>query len=127
MSRRVLVVDDEPALRYLIGRGFRNRGYETVEASDGRAALDVVRSATQPFDLVVTNSRMPHLDGPALAARLRELYPHLPIIHLSGSHAARHKKPMPPEVPTIFKPFNLDDLLDEADKLLRERELERPR
>jgi CheY-like chemotaxis protein len=63
VARRILVVDDEPVLRMLISRAFRERGYEVVEAADGLAGLDVARSASVPFDLVVTNSHMPHMTG----------------------------------------------------------------
>jgi two-component system cell cycle sensor histidine kinase/response regulator CckA len=118
--RRILVVDDEPALRYMVARAFRERGYDVIEAADGLAALDVARSASPPFHLVITNSRMPHLDGPHLAECLRELDPKLPIIHLPGSHGSR--KDMPPDVPTLLKPFNMWDLVTEAEELMRERE-----
>jgi two-component system, NtrC family, response regulator AtoC len=104
---RILVVDDEPALRTILARAFRERGCETLEACDGIAALEAARSASPPFDLVVTNSRMPHLDGPHLAAALRQADPGLPILHLFR---------------TCFKPFNLEDLLDEAEAMMRSRE-----
>jgi two-component system cell cycle sensor histidine kinase/response regulator CckA len=120
VSRRILVVDDEAALRELISRGFRQRGYEVVEAGDGLAGLDVARSATVPFDLVVTNSRMPHLDGAHLAECLRELDPTLPILHISGSHPSRHHE-LPDDIPTIFKPFNIWDLLNHAEELMSRR------
>ena len=120
VPRRILVVDDEPALRYMVARAFRERGYDVVEAGDGLAGLDLVRSASLPFHLVITNSRMPHIDGPELAERLRELDPKLPIIHLSGSHSAHNS--MPPDVPTLFKPFNMSDLVIEAEELMEERE-----
>ena len=119
--RRILVVDDEVALRSLIARGFRERGYEVVEMADGLSALDAARSTSLGFDLVVTNNRMPHLDGPNLAACLRELDPKLPIIHISGSHGTRHDT-LPLDVPTLFKPFRIWDLLDEAEKLMQERD-----
>jgi CheY-like chemotaxis protein len=85
--RRVLVVDDEAVLRSLIARGFRDRGYEVIEVADGLSALDAARSTSVAFSLVVTNNRMPHLDGPHLATCLRELDPTLPIIHISGNMA----------------------------------------
>jgi DNA-binding NtrC family response regulator len=103
-----------------MARAFRDRGYEVVEMGDGMAGLDAVRAASLPFDLVVTNSRMPHLDGPHLAECLREIDPTLPIIHVSGSHGARLQE-MPADVPTLFKPFKLWDLIDEAEKLIQER------
>jgi two-component system, cell cycle sensor histidine kinase and response regulator CckA len=118
LARRILVVDDEPVLRLLVARAFKERGYETVEAGDGLSALDVARSASVPFDLVVTNSRMPHLDGQHLAECLRQLDPTLPIIHLSGSFGERSTRGMPADIPTFFKPFNLDDLVAEAEKLM---------
>lgn len=122
MSRRVLVVDDEPALRMLVSRGFREQGYEVVEAADGMAALKVAQATPVPFNLVVTNSRMPHIDGPQLVGGLRQLDPKLPIIHLSGSHGSETSKALPPDVPTLFKPFHMEDLLAQAEKLMEERD-----
>jgi CheY-like chemotaxis protein len=122
VGSRVLVVDDEQALRILVARAFRSRGHDVTEASDGLSALDVVRSASEPFELVVTNSKMPHLDGPELARRLRELSPTLPIIHLSGSHGTQHVREMPPDVPTLFKPLDIWDLVTEGEKLMAEGE-----
>jgi CheY-like chemotaxis protein len=118
--RRVLVVDDEVALRSLIARAFRERGYDVVEMADGLSGLDAVGSASLPFDLVVTNSRMPHLSGPQLADCLRQDDPTLPIIHVSGNHGYPATA-LPSNVPTLFKPFNIWDLVAEAEKLMQER------
>jgi two-component system, cell cycle sensor histidine kinase and response regulator CckA len=118
--RRILVVDDEVALRSLIARAFRERGYEVVEMTDGLGGLDAVRSSSLPFDLVVTNNRMPHLSGPQLAECLRQENPDLPIIHISGSHGHRATA-LPEDVPTLFKPFNIWELVDEGEKLMQER------
>ncbi|HEY4647724.1 MAG TPA: response regulator, partial [Gemmatimonadales bacterium] len=104
VGHRILVVDDEPALRTILARAFRQRGCETLEACDEVAALKAALSASPPFDLVVTNSRMPHLDGLHLAAALHQADPGLPVMHLFR---------------TCFKPFNLEDLLDEADEMMR--------
>jgi DNA-binding NtrC family response regulator len=117
---RVLVVDDEVAVRSLTARAFRERGYDVVEMPDGLSGLEAARSSTLPFDLVITNSRMPRLSGPQLADCLRQEYPTLPIIHISGSHG-HPPSSLPPDVPTLFKPFNLWDLVDEAEKLMQER------
>jgi CheY-like chemotaxis protein len=123
--RRILVVDDEVALRSLIARAFRERGYEVVEMTDGLGGLDAVRSSSLPFDLVVTNSRMPHLSGPQLADCLRKENPDLPIIHISGSrgHPANGHpaNALPADVPTLFKPFNIWELVTEGEKLMEKR------
>jgi CheY-like chemotaxis protein len=118
--RRILVVDDEVALRTLIARAFRDRGYDVVEMTDGLGGLDAVRSSTLPFDLVVTNSRMPHLSGPQLAECLRQENPTLPIIHISGSHG-HPATALPADVPTLFKPFNIWELVTEGEKLMEKR------
>jgi DNA-binding response OmpR family regulator len=120
--RSILVVDDEAMLRSLVARAFREHGYEVIEAGDGVAALEAMRAAFRPFDLVITDSRMPGLDGPHLVERLREAYPELQIIHLSGSEGARGRSGgMPSDVPTFLKPFNLGDLVAAAEGLIKER------
>lgn len=62
MQRRILVVNDEPMVRALINRVLADEGYEVVSVADGQAALDAVRGAEVPFDLVVTN--ILHADDP---------------------------------------------------------------
>ena len=122
-ARRILVVDDEAMLRSLVARAFRERGYQVVEAADGAEALDASRTASRPFDLVVTDSRMPEVDGPHLVQRLRESNPTLPIIHLSGRSGSENKgSRMPGNVPTLLKPFNLGDLVATAERLMNERQ-----
>jgi two-component system, cell cycle sensor histidine kinase and response regulator CckA len=121
-ARCILVVDDEAMLRSLVARAFRERGYQVVEAADGAEALNVNRTASPPFDLVVTDSRMPQLDGPHLVQRLRESDPTLPIIHLSGSPGSEQRgSGMPADVPTLLKPFNLVYLVATAERLMHER------
>ncbi len=121
--RSILVVDDEAMLRSLVARAFRERGYQVVEAADGAEALDASRTASPPFDLVVTDSRMPELDGPRLVQRLREADPTLPIIHLSGSPGSEQGGSlMPGNVPTLLKPFNLRELVEAAEQLILGRD-----
>jgi DNA-binding NtrC family response regulator len=120
-----MVVDDELALRALVARGFRQRGYEVLEVSDAFMALDVARVASPPIDLVVTNTLTRHPTGVELIARLHEVSPTLPVIHLSGRHHSEERwyEDTPPEgIPTLFKPFNLWDLIDEAEKVLAAKE-----
>jgi CheY-like chemotaxis protein len=55
MQPRILVVNDEPIVRALIDRVLTDEGYEVVSVADGKAAVEAVRGADLPFDLVVTN------------------------------------------------------------------------
>ena len=118
MGRRILVVDDEAELRAFVARAFRDRGHEVVELGDGMAGLEVVRATSVPFHLVITNSRNPRLAGPQLVDRLLEMDPTLPVIYISASPSTRHEHPTG-ENPTLFKPFNIWSLIDEAEKLMQ--------
>jgi DNA-binding response OmpR family regulator len=111
VAPRVLVVDDEPMLRRLVARALSDAGYIVDEASDGLAGWELARS-TPDLDLVITDSRMPRLSGPELVRRLRELNPLLPVLQLSGSE----RRPM--VIPTLFKPFDIKDLVQAVRELL---------
>jgi CheY-like chemotaxis protein len=114
---RVLVVDDEPMLRILTARALRDCGYEVVEAPDGMAAYELAQA--QPFDLVVTDSRMPNMTGMELVTRLRSIHPDLPILHISGSLGeSSEPKNIPADIPTLYKPFDICDLVKETERLL---------
>ncbi len=96
---RILVVDDEPDERFLVGRVLRGEGHEVAVASDGAAALDAVKEC--PPDLVVTDVMMPVMDGVELIRRLRgdPVTAAIPIIaasgdtHLAGAADAVLSKP----------------------------------
>ncbi len=77
---RILIVDDEPSLRNLIKTSLP--AYDISEASDGEEALTSIRA--DPPDLVISDLRMPNMDGFALAENLEQEFPHLPVIALSG-------------------------------------------
>jgi CheY-like chemotaxis protein len=70
---RVLLVDDEPAVRRPLGRFLQRRGAEVCEAADGAEALAAL--AGGPFDIVVADLRMPGMDGASLYRALRERDP----------------------------------------------------
>jgi DNA-binding response OmpR family regulator len=117
MSTRILVVDDEPALCELVARILRAEGYDVVKACDGEAGWELIGIAAESFDLVVTDSRMPGMSGIEFIRRLREHNPRLPIIHISGSHV-KTIYDLPSDIRTLFKPFDLPQLLPSVRSLL---------
>ena len=82
LLERVLVVDDEPNLRTVLCALLEREGLVAVEAPDGRAALEKLREA--PFAAVITDLRMPGMDGLELLAKAQEEFPGLPVVLLTA-------------------------------------------
>jgi excisionase family DNA binding protein len=79
---RILVVDDDEAVRDLIARALTAAGYDVARAADGLAALE--RVAERGIDLLITDLRMPGMDGLALVREARRAAPGLPVIIITG-------------------------------------------
>ena len=99
----VLVVEDEHDLRRLLLEVLRGRGYTVLEASRPEQALELSQQYPGQIDLLVTDVVMPNMNGPALAGKLQQQRPGLPVLFISGysepAQAPRPflKKPFPPE------------------------------
>ncbi|MCW2937451.1 MAG: DNA-binding response regulator [Actinomycetia bacterium] len=127
MNARILVVDDEPAVRESLVSSLTFEGYETVEASDGVEALEQVEK--EKPDLVVLDVLMPRLDGLTACRRLRTSGSNVPVLMLtardmvgdrvSGLDAGADDY--------LVKPFELDELLARIRALLRRSTLSSPR
>jgi two-component system response regulator MprA len=127
VNARILVVDDEPAVRESLVSSLTFEGYETVEASDGVEALEQVEK--EKPDLVVLDVLMPRLDGLTACRRLRTFGSNVPVLMLtardmvgdrvSGLDAGADDY--------LVKPFELDELLARIRALLRRSTLSSPR
>lgn len=82
-AKRILIVDDDHHTRFLLGALLEHAGYTVVSACDGRAALNELH--IQQFDAVVTDYRMPLLNGIELLRSIHLQYPWVPVIVMSGS------------------------------------------
>jgi two-component system cell cycle sensor histidine kinase/response regulator CckA len=109
----VLVVEDEDPLRSAIGRVLQTEGYAVLEAQNGAMALELLTaSEAAAVELVLTDLRMPVMDGRQLAAALARLRPRLPIIFMSGFTAQlMDMRLVSPQVAFLAKPFRNEDLL----------------
>jgi DNA-binding NtrC family response regulator len=83
-KNRVLIVDDEPNVRLVLGTALSSVGYEVVEAEDGTKALEQLRSDGGRFDLVLLDLQMPRIDGMALLSRLRDAGSIVPVVILTA-------------------------------------------
>jgi CheY-like chemotaxis protein len=111
-SCTVLVVDDEPDVRYLLRVTLELAGYLVVEAAHGEAALEQVRSS--PPQLVVTDQMMPVMNGGELIERLRAdgATEAIPIVMVSGTRSAQGGADA-----ILGKPFDPADLIVLVDRL----------
>jgi CheY-like chemotaxis protein len=110
----VLVVDDDEGVRGLIRRVLEGAGYQVWEAADGLQALGFLMQGV--VDAVVTDIRMPKMDGWELATHLAGMSPRLPILFISGYDA--HAGTANLWGPILPKPFAAEALLDGVRQLL---------
>ncbi len=81
---RILLTEDEDAVRGFVRRALEMDGHEVVEAFDGADGLDKLASEQGAFDLLLTDIRMPMMDGIALALAAARDFPALPILLMTG-------------------------------------------
>lgn len=84
VSATVLVAEDEDAVRALTCRILRKRGYQVLEARDGREAIDVATNHAGDIQLLVTDVIMPRLGGRELSENLTRMIPHMRVLFMSG-------------------------------------------
>jgi CheY-like chemotaxis protein len=110
---RILVVDDEPAVRRFVTDALRSSGYEVVAASSGRDALVSVYGESRTPTLLLTDIEMPGMSGVELAARVRADRPGIRVILMTGreTSAARARERADLVEGVLLKPFGLAELL----------------
>ncbi|MEU4538452.1 response regulator transcription factor [Streptosporangium sp. NPDC023825] len=125
-AARVLVVDDEPALREALQSSLEFEGYRVGLASDGQAALEAIDR--EPYELVLLDVMMPRLDGLTACRRLRAAGNHLPVLMLTARDAVgdRVSGLDAGADDYLVKPFELDELLARVRALLRRGALSAP-
>jgi len=116
----ILVVDDEMHIRELIATLLEEEGYEIATASEAQSALAKFQPDPNHFAAAILDVRMPGLQGPELAARLRELHPGLPVLIVTGFSATELPAELWSQGPTgmLPKPFSFDQLRESLRKLL---------
>jgi CheY-like chemotaxis protein len=103
-GHRVLVVDDEPMILEILVEHCAALGLTVFEAPDGEPALREIERHPE-IEVLVTDVRMPGLDGPALVERALVLRPSLKVIFVTG-YTTHHSSAWP----ILRKPFELDEL-----------------
>ena len=109
---RILLAEDEEALRAFIARALAQDGHEVVATADGGEALDVLIREQGRFDLLLTDIRMPVMDGIALALAAARDYPDLVILLMTGYADQRERAHGLDALihDVIAKPFSLTEI-----------------
>ena len=118
---RILVIDDEAAIRQLIKRILARHGHELREAANGRDGVALFRA--EPADLVITDLFMPEQDGIETIQQIRELAPATPVLAISGGGRQGTAEALVDAgllgaQAVLEKPFSPDDLTVAIERLL---------
>jgi signal transduction histidine kinase len=122
-KERILVVDDEMLAREMVSSIVNQIGYESVTAQNGKEALEVLRKT--PITIMITDIRMPGMDGLELIKSTRAGFPNTDIICMTG-HAASYTYTDLVALGAadyITKPFTIDEMRAKLDRVVRERNL----
>ncbi|MEM9359615.1 MAG: ATP-binding protein [Pseudomonadota bacterium] len=119
---RVLVVEDEDAVRIFATEALRRQGYEVLQASDGLEALDVMEDNNHEVDIVVSDVKMPEMDGPTLFKELRNHNPELKFVFVSGYTDDAFTKTLDEDAEYTFlpKPYTLAQIAEVVKTRLNE-------
>jgi two-component system, OmpR family, KDP operon response regulator KdpE len=118
---RILVIDDEPPIRKLLRTGLMTQGHQTIDASNGRMALEAL--SKEPPDLILLDLGLPDIDGHELLRLIREKHDTIPIIILSSREDEKGKVEALDLGADDFvtKPFGMNELLARMRTALRHR------
>jgi CheY-like chemotaxis protein len=120
---RILIAEDEEALRALCARALTTAGHEVNSAGDGGEALDLLAREQGRFDLLLTDIRMPIMDGIALALAAARDFPELTILLMTGFADQRERAQGLDAIihDVIAKPFTVAALRDTVSEALTVR------
>lgn len=121
--QRILVIDDEPTSLDLLRRILEINGYEVQLAVNGLEGVELFRK--NPCDLVITDMVMPKKDGLQTILDLRDDYPDLPVIAISGGGTISKERYLAvagylDKVVTIAKPFTIEAIVKAVEQLLQD-------
>jgi two-component system cell cycle sensor histidine kinase/response regulator CckA len=119
-KRTILVVDDEPEIRKLVGAMVSNFGYTVMTADSGEHALTLYKNNKGPIDLLITDVVAPGMSGPMLADKLTEIQPDLKVLYISGydnTHVVQ-KYVVEKGHALLSKPFTVEEIQSKVRELI---------
>jgi len=123
MSERkyILVVDDEIIMRDLLSDFLDMFDYDVVTAKDGVMAWEILKESEneRKFDLVITDINMPKMGGIDLSKKIKEKFPDMPIVFMTGYGIEKVKQDVEKAEGFLAKPFDLDDFNELLENILK--------
>lgn len=117
---RILLAEDEEAMRGYLARALENAGYEVVAVDRGTAAVPFLEN--EHFDLLLSDIVMPEMDGIELAQRCNEISPRTKVMFITGFAAVTLKASREqPQAKVLSKPFHLRDLVMEVERIFQDQ------
>ena len=112
----ILFVEDEISVRDIASKSLRRKGYKVIEADDGEEALEILKNAKEPFDLMISDVVMPSMDGPTLLKEGRTMLGDARIVFVSGYAEEEFSEFLSDETDVTFlpKPFTLAQLAEKV-------------
>src|ERR1700751_4225900 len=109
---RILIADDEDSMRSLVARAIAMDGHDTVTAEDGAEAPEIISRENGAFDLLLTDIKMPIMDGIALALTVKRDFPDVTILLMTGFADQRERASGLDAIvhDVITKPFSVADI-----------------
>ncbi|MCG6207648.1 response regulator [Rhodopseudomonas sp. HC1] len=109
---RILIADDEESMRLLVARAIAMDGHDITTAEDGSEALEILVENAGRFDLLLTDIKMPIMDGIALALTAARDYPDLTILLMTGYADQRERASGLDAIvhDVVTKPFSVADI-----------------
>ena len=116
-SFRILLAEDDDAMRVYLERALEKAGYDVVSVDRGTAAVPLLKE--QEFDLLLSDIVMPEMDGIELAQKCNDLAPQTKVMFITGFAAVTLKASREqPNAKVLSKPFHLRDLVLEVERVL---------
>ncbi|HEX4122178.1 MAG TPA: response regulator [Verrucomicrobiae bacterium] len=116
-KKNVLIVDDDPSIRYMLGRVLMGEGYEVLAAANGNDGLQIAQE--REIDLVLLDLKMPGKSGQETFKVLRDAWPELPVIIISA-FSRQQLEGLDGVNALLQKPLDFPILLDTIKRLLAE-------
>ena len=119
-TETILLVEDEPNLRYLARQFLEKQGYKVIDAADGAVAMQIAVAHEGVIHLLLTDVIMPGMNGRELAQRISEIRPNVKVLYMSGytENVVGHNGTLDAGVRLLQKPFSLRSLKSRVREVL---------